>query len=168
MSIEEAAQDLALSEQVRRLKAAESEVPPQLPQRRGISAQEVEDNEVVNQDEMREFFTDVAPEIGQSLTNAEFRKERDELGRDIDAAVQKQNELLRKRTGGRSATIAMNKLKKGLIPKARPNKLIKEVLAMVGGPEEMKLLGGMKGRERLGTLRKKYTGENPEIRLLLS
>lgn len=72
------------------------------------------------------------------------------------------------RIGGRSATIAMNKLKKGLVPKARPNKLIKELLLMVGGPEELELAKQMGGRERLGTLRKKYKGENAEIRLLLS
>ncbi len=75
------------------------------------------------------------------------------------------NAMLR---GGRSAKIAMNKLKKGLVPKARPNKLVKQLLLMVGGPAELALAKQMKGRERLGTLRKKYTGENPEIRLLLS
>lgn len=79
--------------------------------------------------------------------------------------VAEMNAMLR---GGRSAKIAMNKLKKGLVPKARPNKLVKQLLLMVGGPAELALAKQMKGRERLGTLRKKYTGENPEIRLLLS
>lgn len=191
-------------EEVQAALARQMKAPPAPPPRRGI-AQTQED---MDQDEMREFFTDAAPQIQQDLDAAN-------LGRDIDAAlepietqlennqrrlqediemnrqalerIETKSELLTPTTrslrsrvgqamkrkkkepkGGRSATIAMNKLKKGLVPKARPNKLIKQLLAMVGGPHEMELLGGMKGRERLGTLRKKYKGENPEIRLLLS